>query len=310
MSPRIPLYNRRSQAIEYEQVFEDKVMDFLYGTRLGLFLEKTILSKSVCSMIYGLLQDRASSTEKIPAFIEAYGVDVTELEDGLESFNSFNDFFKRRLKSTARPINQEPEVLISPCDGRMLSYEVDEELVIPVKGKSFTLFDLLQDKLLAQQYRGGTCLVFRLAPVDYHRFCYLDSGSQSKIKSINGVLHSVSPLSLHKLIPVFTENYREYTTLATDHFGEVLHIDVGALVVGKINQHEVNGAAIVRGQEKGYFEFGGSTIISLFKQGRVVLDEDLIEQSLAGVESLVRMGERIGEAIESLPNTPKGFYPF
>ena len=300
MNPEIPYYNRTSQTIEYEQVFEDNIMQFLYGTVLGQLLEKHILSKTFCSIIYGLLQDRASSTKKIIPFVNAYSVNIAELEQTLDSFVSFNDFFKRRLKPDARPINQDPDILISPCDGRLLHYIIDHQLVMSVKGKSFTLLDLLKDQSLAQRYLGGTCLIFRLTPADYHRFCYLDSGSQSKITSINGLLHSVSPLSLDKLIPVFTENHRQYSILDTRHFGNVLHMDVGALVVGKIHQHHKDGAPISRGQEKGYFEFGGSTIILLLERGEVVLDHDILQYSLQGVETLVHMGERIGKVAKQL----------
>jgi phosphatidylserine decarboxylase len=163
-----------------------------------------------------------------------------------------------------------------------------------VKGKPFTLAELLCDAALAQRYVNGLCFIFRLAPVDYHRFGYIDDGEQGSVRVINGYYRSVNPLALWKNTNIFPENQREVCELHTRHFGNVLHVDVGATAVGRIIQHQREGGPMQRGAEKGYFEFGGSTSILLFEAGRVQPDEDIAKHSKQGIETIVRYGERVG----------------
>lgn len=289
----IPLYNRQTQTLETEAVFEQGLMNFLFGTRLGLGVAETVLKHRWPTALYAHWQNSSFTRAKIKRFIEQYNINTDEIERPLESFRSFNDFFTRRLKANARPIDREPSHLISPADARLLAYDVNADTVLPVKGKSFKLRELLRDTS-ARDYFNGLCLIFRLAPVDYHRFGYLDDGQQSPVRVINGFYRSVNPLAIWQQLPVFSENQREACLLETQNFGSVMHIDVGATGVGRIVQHQRQGGPCQRGQEKGYFEFGGSTTILLFKAGVVQLDEDIAAYSARGVETLVRYGERIG----------------
>lgn len=289
----IPLYNRRTQTLETEAVFEQALMEFLFGTRLGFWLAETILKHRWPTALYAYWQHSGFTKPKIRQFVAQYGINTAEIERPLESFTSFNDFFIRKLKASARPLDRTPEHLISPADARLLAYEINRNTVLPVKGRVFTLNELLRSNL-ADAYLEGLCLIFRLAPVDYHRFGYIDDGEQSPITVINGFYRSVNPLAIWRQLPVFSENQREYCVLQTRNFGAVVHVDVGATGVGRMVQHQRQGGPCQRGQEKGYFEFGGSTSMLLFKPGVVKLDDDIAAYAARGIETLVRYGEKIG----------------
>jgi phosphatidylserine decarboxylase len=290
----ILLYNRNTESIEEETIFEKSVMEFLYGSSFGFFLTEALFKYRFATEIYASRMRSAASRSRIEAFIEKYGIDAGEIERPVDSFNSFNDFFIRRLKPEARPIDRNPQSLISIADCRLSVYAIERGAVLPVKARSFTIAELTGDEKLAEKYLGGQCLIFRLAPVDYHRFCYVDDCEQSPVESIDGFYRSVHPFSLRRMKAVFTENKREYCLLKTANFGDVVHIDVGATSVGRIIQNHPRGGRFRRGEEKGYFEFGGSTSILLFKPGAVKIDEDIQEHSVEGIETIVRYGERIG----------------
>lgn len=295
MGEPIWLYNRQSGQLETEQVYAQSSMDFLYGTRRGRLLERWLVSQRPVSWLYGRLRERPDPGQKaIRAFVEQYNIDLEELAQPLESFVSFQEFFVRHLRPGARPLPSDPHALMACADARLLALPLKRECLLPVKGRALNLDELLRNRSLAQQFSGGLALVFRLAPVDYHRFGYLDDGHHGPHVRLHGRLHSVSPLALRSGLPVWRENEREYTLLHTRHFGPVLHLDVGALLVGRIVQQQPSGGDFVRGQEKGYFEWGGSTVIQLLMPGRVQLDNDLLEMSTRGIETRVRYGMVIG----------------
>ena len=294
----ILLYNRKTGSLEEEAVFEKDVMEFLYGSRLGFFITELLFKHRWATELYARLQRGPRSRSKIRKFVESHGVNLDELERPVDSFNSFNEFFIRRLKPSARPIDRDPGSLISIADCRLSAYPIREDAVYPVKARSFTVARLVGDGEVAASYvasyAGGLCLIFRLAPVDYHRFGYVDDCEQSPVEAVNGFYRSVHPLSLRRMKAVFTENRREYCILKTANFGEVLHIDVGATGVGRIVQRHHGGGRFARGEEKGYFEFGGSTVILLLKPGAATIDDDIAEYSGRGIETVVRYGEKIG----------------
>jgi phosphatidylserine decarboxylase len=298
----ILLYNRKTGSLEEEIVFEKDVMEFFYGSRLGFFINELLFKHRWATELYARLQHGPGSKPKIRKFVESHGVNLDELERPIESFNTFNEFFIRRLKSSARPIDRDPASLISIADCRLSVYPIREDAVYPVKAGSFTIARLLGDEEIAAgyatsysaNYSGGLCLIFRLAPVDYHRFGYIDDCGQSPVERVNGFYRSVHPLSLRKMKAVFTENRRDYCVLDTANFGEVVHLDVGATGVGRIVQLHPGGGRFTRGEEKGYFEFGGSTVILLMKPGAAKIDDDIVEYSGRGIETIVRYGEKIG----------------
>src|SRR5581483_6750153 len=214
---QILLYNRQTRQVEPEVVYEKAAMDFLFGTRLGFWLTETALKHRWATEFYARRMHSPRSKAKIREFINRYGINVDEVERPLDSFQSFNDFFIRKLKPAARPIDREPSHLISCADSRLIAYEIKRDTILPVKGRALTVRELLRDPL-AEQYHDGLCLIFRLAPVDYHRFCYIDDGEQTPIKVINGYYRSVNPVAIWKQLPVFSENQREYCVLKTQNF--------------------------------------------------------------------------------------------
>jgi phosphatidylserine decarboxylase len=297
----ILLYNRRTGALEEETIFEKAVMEFFYGSRLGFWLSEALLKRRLATEIYARTQHTPSSLAKIKTFIENNKINTDELERPVSSFKTFNEFFIRKLKPEARPIDTDPHNLISIADCRLAVYEIKEDAVYPVKAQRFTLAELLPEwrspvvaPELLNKFYGGLCLIFRLAPVDYHRFGYVDDCEQMPVQVINGFYRSVHPLSLRRMKAVFTENRRESCVLKTQNFGEVIHIDVGATGVGRIVQQHPAGGNFRRGEEKGYFEFGGSTVILLLQPGFVEMDEDIAKYAADGIETIVRYGERIG----------------
>ena len=305
MSPRpgrhatILLYSRAHGGLVEEQVFERSVMTFFYGSRPGLLLAELLLKRRWFSHLYGALKAHAWSRRQIDGFVRQYRIDLSEVELPVQDYRSFNAFFTRRLKPGARPLPTDCNLLASPADARVLAWEIRDGMVMPVKGRAFSVAQLLGDAQLAHDYRGGACCVLRLAPADYHRFVHIDDGVQGPVRRIDGFLHSVSPLALRTMLAVFTGNVRELCHIESERFGELIQVDVGALVVGRIVQHQRLGGPVSRGQEKGYFEFGGSTIILLFKAGAVEFDPDIRHYSMQAIETLVLQGERIGRSLAS-----------
>ncbi|MBN2814608.1 MAG: phosphatidylserine decarboxylase, partial [Bacteroidales bacterium] len=199
-------------------------------------------------------------------------------------------------KPEARSVDASPESLISPADARLLVYDLTQKEMLPVKGYWYTLFDLLLSQPLANEFADSWCFVYRLAPCDYHRFHYSDDGRQENVVRIPGVLHSVNPIALSAVNTLLAKNYREVTVMHTSHFGKVVQVEVGAMMVGRIVQVSYHAGDFKRGGEKGWFEFGGSTIVQLISKDAVRPDADLLEHSAKGLETLVRMGERLGTA--------------
>jgi phosphatidylserine decarboxylase len=288
------IYDRQSKKTIEENAIKVGGLMFLYKTLTGKLLTNLILKRRFVSKSYGRVMDGKRSLKQIPKFIEHYDIDVNEIKRPISSFKSFNDFFIRELKAEARPIDQTPEHLISPADSRLLIWDLAKAEQLPVKGYWYKLNDLVKDEQLTQEFADGWCYMYRLAPSDYHRYGYIDNGKQEPVRKIKGILHSVNRIALAVTNSVMAKNYRELTILHTENFGKVVHIEVGALFVGKVVQRHNEAYTFKRGEEKGWFEFGGSTVIQLFKKDAVKPDADIIEQSLKGIETLVKINEKVG----------------
>lgn len=267
----------------------DKILNFLYGTVPGRILLKGLTARPV-SKAAGAFMDSAFSIPLIRPFVKKNGIDLSECETA--DFRCFNDCFTRKLKPEVRPVDREGNHLISPCDGLLRVWPVQEGLVLPVKESRYSVADLLGPGADPAPFQGGRCLVFRLCVHHYHRYCYFDSGRKGENIFLPGRLHTVQPIALRS-VPVFTENCREVTRMETDHFGSAVQIEVGAMLVGKIRNHHGAGP-MTRGEEKGMFLYGGSTIIVLLSAGSAELDPAILRASAAGEETPVRLGERIG----------------
>lgn len=291
---KIRVYNRQTGETEFENTYKGGGLHFLYKTDLGKALTSSILNKRLISKLYGRAVRSRQSTSMIKKFIKNYNIDVSEIKHPISSFRCFNDFFIRELKENARPIEKDPQALIAPADSRLFVFDLASRPNLPVKGYWYLLNELIKDKKLAKEYSDGWCFIYRLAPCDYHRYCYIDNGFHDRVKRIRGVLHSVNPVALSSINNLISKNYRVLTVLNTEHFGTVLHLEVGALLVGEIVNINKNAHSFVRGEEKGWFEYGGSTIIQIFKKDVIMPDTDIIKNSLKGTECLVKMGEKTG----------------
>ncbi|HEY9124021.1 MAG TPA: phosphatidylserine decarboxylase [Bacteroidales bacterium] len=291
---QVLLYNRNTQHIESEKTYQADGLAFLYKTKIGKTLIHSILNKKMVSKIYGQAVKSRQSRYLIKKFIHHYNIDTSEIKQPIESFRNFNAFFIRELVPGARPVDETPSHLISPADSRLMVFDLANTGALPVKGYWYSLLDLVKDKKIAQEYHDGWCFVYRLAPSDYHRFCYIDNGTQTGVKRLRGVLHSVNPIALSATKNLLSKNYRELTVLETENFEKVVQLEVGALLVGKIVQRKRHAHTFRRGEEKGWFEYGGSTIIQLFKKQYITPDPDILEHSVKGIETLVKMGEKTG----------------
>ena len=241
--------------------------------------------------------DTLSSSLKIKPFIEQYGLDEGEFAEPVDDYNSFNEFFHRKLKPGARPIDAANDSVVFPADGRHLAFaDITAESNFFVKGQSFDLAIFLGDADLAKRYEGGSMILSRLCPVDYHRFHFPCEGNPGPPLFINGWLYSVNPIALVTRPSIFWENKRVVTAIESPSLGQVQFVDIGATMVGSIRQTYTPGETVTKGEEKGYFAFGGSSVAVLFEKGRVEFDADLLENTVNGFETYARVSERMGRA--------------
>ena len=268
---------------------QNRMLEFLYGTRVGRAVVAVMIRPWV-SRLAGAVMDSSISRWAIGPFVKKNRIDLSDYED--RRYRSFNDFFTRQIREGARPVDPEKKHLISPCDSKLSVYPITADLRVPVKGTVYTMESLFRDRMLVEQYEGGVFLLFRLTVGDYHRYCYPDHGFKGDNIRIPGVYHTVNPVA-GEYYPVYRENTREYSVLESENFGLMLMMEVGAAMVGRIVNNHGSGQ-VRRGQEKGRFEFGGSTVILCLKKGQVVVDGDLLENTRNGIETVVRQGEKIG----------------
>jgi phosphatidylserine decarboxylase len=282
-----------------EVVAGDQFLRWIYDTRMGKTILETFVKRKVFSSIYGRMQDISFSKKKIGDFVEKLSIDMGQAErENIDDYKNFNDFFARKLKKEARPISMEKEHLISPADGRVFAYEnIHKDGVIQVKGSTYTLEEFFHDKDLAEEYDKGVCIVVRLCPADYHRFHFPDSGIPKGVRKINGMYYSVNPIALQEIAKIYCQNKREITFFESDHFDKIAYIEVGATCVGSIIQTYTKEEVVNKGEEKGYFKFGGSTVVLFLKKGQVKIDEDILKNTQKGIETKVNMGECIGKKL-------------
>lgn len=294
LSPQDPIkyYERESGQIKTEKVAGEKLLLWLYYNPVGEATLWTLAKRKLVSTIYGNMMDRANSSKKIRPFIEDFDIDMSVAQK--QEFKNFNDFFTRKLKDDARPVDTCTNVVVSPADGKILAYADISNSDFIIKGKRFDVFSFLDNPELAQKYHNGALLIIRLAPVDYHRFHFPVGGNISQNKKIEGDYYSVNPFALRKKARIFCLNKREYTIISNPLFGDVIMAEVGATMVGSIEQ-TFKGSSVKKGEEKGYFKFGGSTVVLLFEKSKIHIDEDLLINTAKGYETTVKMGERIGE---------------
>lgn len=293
---KINYIERKTKELKTENPPGEGFLKFLYYNPLGKLPLNLVVRKKFLTDFYGKKMSEASSKEKIKPFVQENCINMEESKKSVEDFTSFNDFFIRELKEGAREIDNNPEALVSPADGKVLVFnDLKETTKFFLKGDEFTIEEFLMDKDEAKKFHGGTILIIRLAPVDYHRFHFPATGQIGKSKLIDGYYYSVSPYAIKKNFRVYCENKREVSILKTEKFGEIVLSEIGATMVGGIEQTYKEGF-VKKGDEKGYFFFGGSSCVLLFEKDKVQFDEDILENSKKGLETKVYMGEKIGKA--------------
>ncbi len=277
---------------EYVSSSDDKALDFFYNNAFGRICLKAV-NKPFAAKIVGRYMNSRFSVKRIEKFVKENNIDMSLYEDC--DYKSYNDFFTRRLKEENMHICMDPDALIAPCDSKLTAYKIDGDSVFYIKGAPYSLAEFLKNETLAAEFVGGLMLVFRLSVDNYHRYCYFDTGTKGENIYIKGVLHTVKPVSLGRY-NYYKQNCREYTVMNTKSFGKAIQAEIGAMLVGKINNHS-GECAFTRGEEKGMFEFGGSTVVVVLRAGAAVLDKDIVLNSGEGIETEVHIGERIGTAV-------------
>lgn len=305
--PAEPLryYDRYAKALKTERIYGEKWMRRAYGNPLGRMAVWLIVRRAWFSRWYGWKMKKPISALLVLPFITEYDLDVDDFAKSPFDYKSFNDFFCRALKPQARPIATGEALAVFPADGRHLAFpDLDVAEGFYVKGAKFSIAELLgeeglpeEGRPLAKKFAGGAMLISRLCPVDYHRFHFPVNGVPGEPRLIPGWLYSVSPVALRRHLRYLVENKRQVTLIESPLYGAVAMIEVGATNVGSILQTFVPGRAIAKGDEKGFFAFGGSCVITLFQRGRILFDPDIVEQSAHSVETYAKMGDRLGAAL-------------
>lgn len=290
-------FNRYTHEIEEEKTPAKNCLKFLYKTFPGKILLYLFFKRSFVSKLFGWCMNLKISKRKIGPFAKKYAIDLSLFEKDPCEYKCFNDFFCRKFKPNLRPICSEKNTVCFPADGRHFGFQnIDETQSFELKGKKFNLEKLLKDKFLVKQFYGGTCIISRLAPTDYHRFHFPCDGIPQASYCINGALFSVNPIALKKNFRILGENKRWLTHFYSEKFGHIVIIEIGATCVGSVIQTYVAGNPVKKGEEKGYFSLGGSTVVTLFEHDKIVLSEDLKFFTQRGIELYAHMGDVLGEA--------------
>jgi phosphatidylserine decarboxylase len=293
----IRYFNRHTGLLETEQVYGEGFLRWSYGNPLGAISLNAFVKRPFFSAWYGRRMSTPASAARVGPFISQYGLNPEDFAEKPENYRSFNEFFYRKLKPAARPIDPDESTLVFPADGRHLGFQCASDIrSVFVKGQTFDLAALLGDAKLAARYADGALVLSRLCPVDYHRFHFPVAGVPAKTRLINGPLFSVNPIALRQRLAYLWTNKRTITELTTEHFGSVLCLEIGATCVGTIEQTFTPAQPVAKGAEKGYFAFGGSSTLTLFQPGKVRLESDLLENSAQQIELYAKIGTRMGRS--------------
>jgi phosphatidylserine decarboxylase len=293
----IRYYNRHTGTLETEQIYGEGFLRWSYGNPLGAISLEAFVKRPFFSAWYGRRMSTPESAARVEPFIAQYGLDPADFADAAASYRSFNEFFYRKLKPAARPVDADESGVVFPADGRHLGFARASAIDgVFVKGQKFDLPALLGERKLAERYADGALVLSRLCPVDYHRFHFPAAGVPGETRLIQGPLFSVNPIALRQRLAYLWTNKRSITELKTERFGRVLCLEIGATCVGTIRQTFTPGQPVAKGAEKGYFAFGGSSTLTLFEPGAVHLEADLLENSANQIELYARIGSRMGHS--------------
>lgn len=311
MSPEpIEYFDRQTGQLVSDPIYAPRFLDWSYDTALGQAATDLVFSHPIVSRLYGWFYRQRWNRREIQRFAERLGVNLDECLQPVSAFRSLNDFVTRDIDLARRPIDANPNVCVSPVDGRALAFpKVSADATFQIKSATFNLRHFLRDEDLAQDFSNGALWVGRLYLADYHHFHFPADGSPGPPMLVPGRCFAATPYSLKRPVPFYAENRRMMTALESDRFGRILMVEVGAFTIGSIQQHYRAGMRVSKGEHKGFFELGGSVVALVFQPGAIHFDEDLCENTRRGIETFVRLGESIGHAptagVDSQPTSGK-----
>ncbi len=293
-------FDRSSARLKKEKVPAEKWLKWLYGSLLGNIALESFVKRKGISRVYGRYMDSRRSVNKIDPFINLFDIDMDEYENKVDDYRSFNDFFTRKLKPGKRNVATNENIIISPADGKLIAFDrLIENQNFRIKGYNFSLPEFLNNHRLASEYINGSMIIVRLAPADYHWFHFPFTGIPSISHKIRGGYYSVSPISIHRKTNTFRKNKRQYTIIENRTLGKVIMAEVGATFVGSIHQCYTPNKLYQKGDPKGFFKFGGSSVALIFREGVIKIDDELLKYSRYSYETEVKMGERIAISTNS-----------
>ncbi len=298
----IKYFSRESQDLQIEKVYGDAAVRWMYETSSGKTFSELFVRPFV-SKAYGALQSSSLiSKRKIKPFIRDFAIKMDEFDPTPgrteeDPYAHFNEFFIRPFKAGKRPFVSDEHLFPAPCEARYFGHAGhSDDLKIPVKGVHMRPRDLVFSEKWAETFSDGPLVVARLCPVDYHRYHYPDAGEVVESYRVPGILHSVNPIALKQKSEIFLQNERQVSILETKNFGKLAYIEVGATCVGKIVQSS-KSKQFSRGEEKGYFLFGGSTVILLGEKGAWTPSQDILDWTAKGTEVYLKLGQEMGHKL-------------
>ena len=259
---------------------ESKALKFLYNHIIGRIILK-IATTHIIANIYASFMNSKLSKHKIKKFIKKNNINMDDYEK--KEYSSFNDFFMRNIKVGKRIIS---DGLISVCDSKLSVYKINKDTSFKIKNSIYTVEELIKEENTNYKY----ALIFRLCVDDYHHYVYPDDGKVISKKFIKGCLHTVQPIALKKY-KVFSENSRCITHLECKNLGKVCYIEIGAMIIGKIVNEDKK--YFKKGEEKGHFEFGGSTVVLLIEED-IDIFKTILDNTNKDIETIVKLGDNIG----------------
>ena len=296
-------YIDRKGNVTIEETEHDKFLRHLYTDWGGKICLKLLISPFVSKAVSIFLKSKVSA-RMIPGFISKNKIVMSDYEETV--YHSFHDFFVRKFQPQARPVAKGERTLISPCDGKATVARIDRNLRFFINDTEYAVPQVLRSNTIARHYAGGYVVLIRMTMEDCHHYCYVAEGVKSSNVVLNGKLHAVNGAA-NDHFPIYEENTREYSLLQTPHMGTIVMMEVSALFAAQISNLHKGPRKVEKGQPKGHFEFDGSAVVLFIQPDKVRMDYDLIENSENGYETIIRMGERIGE--QKLPKRVRKINP-
>lgn len=286
--------HRKSGMLVVEPVYAARFLNWAHKSPLGIWMMQSVLSRCFVSWLYGWWHRRSWTKYKILPFVDAVAIDLDICQKKVSEFSSFAEFFARKIDLTKRPIAHEPGVCVSPVDSRVLAYEfVSATRAFEIKGRNFDLRSFLRLEEDMKLVESGPMLVFRLHLADYHHFHFPVSCRPSRSREIAGRSYMVSPYITQWLPKTYSENRRTITRLESDEFGPLLMIEIGGFTISSLVQEFEPEVKVGKGDHKGHFGLGGSTVVLVFQPGRAKLDADILRNTAEGFETIVNFGEQV-----------------